>query len=119
MKKRICALAAVLVLVLSMTVQASESRVVSPRLALSFDGTTAECSININGNSSSDKISVTVKLWHGDDCLKTWTDSGTGYLSFYETYDGVEVGEKYEMSATYKVGSKTYPTVSVSATCRG
>ena len=120
MKTRICALSAALILMLSMSVSALSplSDTFSP--SLSFDGTTAICEIDIWGNSSSDKISVTVKLWHGNTCLKTWTQSDTQYLFFSEEYSNeIEAGERYRMMVSYTIAGKTYPTVSVYATCPG
>ncbi len=118
MKKRICALTAVLILALSMSVSA-----VAPRItytpSLTFSGTTANCEVDISANSISDRITATVKLWHGSSCLETWSDSGTGYLFFSESYDDVEVGERYTMTVDYTVAGRSYPTLSVSATCRG
>ncbi len=119
MKKRICSLVAVFLLILSMTVSAADSRASALSPSLTFDGTTATCAIDISGNTMSDSIKATVKLYHGSTCLKTWTDSGTGYLFFSETYSkNIEVGQKYKMTVDYTIAGKSYPQLSASATCR-
>ncbi|MDO4316098.1 MAG: hypothetical protein Q4C45_09985 [Oscillospiraceae bacterium] len=119
MKKRICALTAVFLLVLSVTAGAVETRELTPRPTLSFSGTTATCAVNIRADSLSDKISATVKLWDGNTCLKTWTDSGTGYLFFSETHSkDIEPGKSYTMTVDYTIAGKSYPQLSTSAVCR-
>lgn len=120
MKRRIFAWTAVVVLILSMSVSAVESRFITPRPSLTFSGTTATCAINIRADSSSDSISVTVKLWQGSTCLQTWTDSSTNYLFFSETYSkGITAGKTYKMTVSYTIAGKSYPQVETSATCRG
>ncbi len=71
MKKRFCVLTAAFLLLLSISVNAVETRATKPTYTLTFDGTTAICAVNIRGDTLSSKISATVKLWDGGTCLKT------------------------------------------------
>lgn len=118
MKKRVCILATVL-LVLSVTAGAVETRWATPIPKLTFNGTTATCEVEIWANSTSDKISTTVKLWDGSACLKTWTDSDSGVLSFSETHSkDIQSGKSYKMTVDYTIAGKSYPQLSTSAVCR-
>lgn len=120
MKKRIFSLAALVVLILSATVSAVDTRESTPHPTLTFNGTTATCAFSIRAESSSDKINATIKLWDGSTCLKTWTDSSTNYLFFSETHSkGIQTGKSYKMTVDYTIAGKSYPQLSVSAVCRG
>ncbi len=120
MKKRIFALTVLMMLALSVTVCAVETRKAAPRPTLTFNGTTATCAVDISGESLSDKINATVKLWDGMTCLKTWTDSDTGVLSFSETHSkGIQAGRTYQMTVDYIIAGKSYPRISTSAACPG
>lgn len=120
MKRRIFALTALCLLVLSLSAHALEPRVAKPAPSLTFDGTTAVCKVNIYADSSSDKINATVKLWDGGTCLKTWTASDTSRLRFSETYSkNIQAGRTYQMTVDYIIAGRSYPRVSASATCRG
>lgn len=120
MKKRIFALTVLMMLALSVTVCAVETRKAAPRPTLTFNGTTATCAVDISGESLSDKINATVKLWDGSTCLQTWMNSDTGILSFSETHSkDIKSGKSYKMTVNYTIAGKSYPQLSVSAVCRG
>lgn len=62
----------------------------SPRTAtiwpsMAFNGTTAQCSVSVTADHFTDDIEIVVKLWRNGQCIKTWEDSGTGYLIFDRT----------------------------------
>lgn len=120
MKKRFCALCVVLLLALSVTAGAVETRWSTPVPRLTFSGTTATCDVEIWTDSDSDIIGLTVQLWDGDTCLKTWTDTGTGALNFSETHSrGISAGKSYTMTVSYSIAGKIYPKLSTSAICWG
>lgn len=120
MKKRIFVLAVLMILALSATVRAIEPREIASRPTLTFNGTTATCEVNIYADSDSDIIGLTVQLWDGDTCLKTWTDTGTGALNFSETHSrGISAGKSYTMTVSYSIAGKIYPKLSTSAICWG
>lgn len=119
MKRHFCILTAVFLLVLTVTAGAVEMRLATPVPKLTFNGATAICAVNIRSDSSSDKISATVKLWDGSACLKTWTDSDSGVLSFSETHSkDIQSGRSYKMTVDYTIAGKSYPQLSTSAVCR-
>lgn len=120
MKKRICTLTTVFLMLLSISVSAAEPRALRPQYSLDFNGTTAICEVDINADSNSDIIGLTVQLWDGGTCLKTWTDTGTGALSFSETHSrGISTGKSYTMTVSYSIAGKIYPKLSTSAICWG
>lgn len=84
MRRRVLALTLVLVFVLGISAQAAQgwSHSISPSLA--FTGTTANCSVTVRGENSTDKISITAKLYRGGTLLATWTKSGTGTVKLSE-----------------------------------
>ena len=109
MKFRILLLSIVTSLTLVIPSNAVQPRVAYTMATLSFDGTTAYCSVSITGNTSSDKISAVITLWNGTTCLKTWGAQGTGYLVFSETTTVVR-GQTYTLKVDATVGDKSMPT---------
>ena len=116
MKKRMLALALVMLMLLSVTAVAVMPRAphVVPRL--SFNGTTATCKVNASGDSSSDRITVLMVLWHDGDVVDSWQDSGTFSLSLTE-YAPVIRGETYVLTADVAINGIWLDTVSVDGTC--
>jgi|GEM_PF-7015752 len=64
MKRRMFSLAALMLLVLSISVQAAQLRAAG-NPSLSFSGTTANCYVNYRSASTSDKVSATLTLYQG------------------------------------------------------
>lgn len=119
MKQRVCALAMVLMMAVSLMISA-EARLITPTYSLDFNGTTAVCDVDIYANHTTDKIIANIKLWDGNTCLKTWTEVDYGALNFSETYSsGIQAGKTYEMTVSYTIAGKGYPQDSVSAYCPG
>lgn len=85
--------------------------------SISFSGTTATCKVTVRGDSTSDGISLTAKLWKGSECITTWTASGTGTLKFSKTKT-VEKGSTYKLTADATVNGTKLPTASATGTCR-
>ena len=116
MRKQILALSLILVMLMGIAAQATgpmQAPAAAPKL--SFSGTTATCSVIIrSGASSTDKISV--KLWNGRTCLKTWTASGTGRVSLSKTAT-VSKGKTYKLTVDYTVNGVKQPQKSVTRTC--
>ena len=52
---------------------------------ISYSGNVATCVVNIYGNSTSDHLEATIKLWRGNSCIETWEETGNGYIFFSET----------------------------------
>lgn len=117
-KKRILAMSLVLVMLLCTVVQAAgpmKAPLATP--TLSFSGTTATCTANVRGNNASDRLSVTMKLWNGNTCLKTWTASGTGNLRMSKTAT-VSKGKTYKMTVDYTVNGVKQTQQFATGTCR-
>lgn len=94
----------------------------SPRVAtiwpsIAFDGTTAQCSVSVTADHTSDNITIVVKLWRNNQCIKTWDDSGTGYLIFDKTTT-VTKGYAYTLTADVTLDGVRQPTASVTGTCK-
>lgn len=128
MWKRVLALSAALVLVLGLTVQSTPAfaaglsaqtesvLAIGSYANISFDGTTATCEARIRANNSSDAISMTVKLWKGAACLKTWTASGNGILYIRKTAT-VTSGQTYTLTVDATINGVAHPQQSVTKTC--
>ncbi len=116
MKRRIFSLAAVLLLALSVSVQAMESRIIHPNFGLSFSGTTANCFGTCRSGNSSDRIAMTLILEYQGVELESWSDSGYGQVTISETYP-VTKGRTYTLVMEYSVNGEPKASLSTYATC--
>ena len=116
MKKVALILAIVLVISMPLSVHAAEARILSIYPEISFNGTTAECSLAVIGDYTTDELDVVIKLWRGSTCIKTWSDSGEGYIFWEGTATAVK-GKTYTLTADVTINNVTKPRVSVSGTC--
>ena len=99
MKRRILSLAALLLIVLSVTAQAAETRM-GGNPVLAFDGTTAQCTATCYGRSSSDKVTATLTLYQGGAYVDSWSKTGT-----YRAYVSGETEAQRGKTVTVKAGS--------------
>jgi len=109
-------LAALLLLVLSISVQAAQLRAVSNRPTLSFSGTTASCYVNCKGASTSDDLYATLTLYQGNTYVDSWSDSGTGSV-FVSGQCAAKSGRDYKLVLSYTVNGQAQSSVFVSNTC--
>lgn len=116
MKKVALILAIVLVISTPLSVQAAEPRILSIYPGISFNGTTAECSLAVTGDYTTDDIDVVIKLWRGIFCIKTWRVSDEGYLFWSDTVS-VTKGKTYDLTVDVTYNGVSKPRVSVSGTC--
>ena len=116
MEKVALILAIVLVISMPLSVHAAEARILSIYPEISFNGTTAECSLAVIGDYTTDELDVVIKLWRGSTCIKTWSDSGEGYIFWEGTATAVK-GKTYTLTADVTINNVTKPRVSVSGTC--
>lgn len=117
MKTRMLALTLVLVMLLGVTAQAAEPmRKPSAFPNLTFSGTTATCTATVRGDKANDQVSVTMKLWQGNTCLKTWTASGTRSVTLKEPAT-VSKGKTYKLTVDYTINGVQNPQKSVIRTC--
>ena len=84
---------------------------------LSFNGTTAVCSLDVIGCGTYDPIVATVTLKHGNTIVKQWVGlTGTGYLSFSDTAQ-VVYGNTYTMQVTVCVNGNVIGVGDITKTC--
>lgn len=114
--KRMILFVVILMLLISLPVYALESRAVSINPTLSFTGTTATCKVQIFGNTSTDDISATIKLWQGNSCIETWTEASTGYLIFNDTAT-VTKGKTYKLTVDAVIDGREMSTAYVEKKC--
>ena len=96
MKRRIFSLTVLFLLMLGITAQAIEPRATGGNPVLTFDGTTAECSVTCTGNKSSDQVEATLTLYHGDSYVDSWNATGKLRVSVFGECN-VKRGETYTL----------------------
>ena len=116
MKRRIFSLVAVLLLVLSVSVQAVESRAVHSNFGLSFSSTTAICFGTCRSGNSSDRIAMTLILEQGGVELDSWSATGYGQVTMTKTCP-VTKGKTYTLVMELSINGEPQPAVSTHATC--
>lgn len=115
MKKRLVLLLIMGVVFLSVAAQAIQPRVYSYPL-LSFDGRMANCSVTCRGDYSTDRVSATLSLYHGNALVDSWSGSGTYRVSVSGSC-AVERGETYRLVLTWSVNGVSQPTEEIVDTC--
>ena len=118
MKRRIFALALAFPLMLALTVSAlaAESRWERNIPELIFNGNTATCTASCRASNSKDKIEATLTLYQGENYVNSWSDSGTYSVLISESCK-VESGKTYRLVLEYSVNGESKKPVSISATC--
>lgn len=116
MKKVFVVLVTILFLLIPISTYAATPRIVNIWPSLTFSGTTAKCSLTVTADSTDDEILVIVKLWQGNTCVASWTDTGEGYLYFNETKK-VTSGKSYKMTVDVTINNVSRPTVTDTGTC--
>lgn len=117
MKKQVLALSLVLMMLLGTVAQAA-GPMKAPRAVpnLNFSGTTASCSATVSGNKATDTVNMTVKLWNGNTCLKTWTASGTRSVTLKKTAT-VSKGKTYKLTVDFTINGVKQNPQSTTKTC--
>ena len=116
MKKSVSIFLLLVALLIPISAQAASLRTSRVYPSLSFDGTTATCSVYVSGNKTTDSIALTAKLWQGSKCIATWSSSGTGYLNFSKT-KAVSSGSSYKLTADVTINGNALDTASASGMC--
>jgi hypothetical protein len=115
MRKIALLLAIVLVVSIPLSVQATTPRTeIVP--SLSFNGTTAKCSVFAAANNTSDYVVVQLKLFQGNKLITQWAKSSNRSVSISENCTVVK-GLTYTLTAEVMINGGSYPTRSVSKTC--
>lgn len=116
MYKRALGLFVALVLVLGIAAQAAEMRAPTTRVSLTFSGTTANCSAQVQTDQTTDTVSGFLTLTNGPRVIATWPVRGSGLVSVNKTAS-VERGKTYVLTLTYSVNGGDQKTVGTSKTC--
>lgn len=114
--KKIALLMALLLFVLPVTANAATPRLVGIKPGIEFNGTTANCTVSITGDSMKDDIEAVIKLWQGDSCIATWNASGTGYV-FFSKSKTVTKGREYTLTVDATINGVTQATLSYTDKC--
>ena len=108
MKRRLCALAAVLVLVMTMTAHAAPARTPRPNGSLTFNGTTATCSTTLSDYGK--ELDVELQLWQGSTLVASSKVSVEGTCQ-------VTKGQTYSLVVTGTAGSSDFSITLATKTC--
>lgn len=116
MKKRIFPILFAFLMLFSSTAYAASSRVAPVVPSISFNGTTATCTVFVYAEQMTDDIDAVIKLWQGSQCIKTWEKSSVGDLAFSGTAT-VSRGKTYQLTVDVTLAGNTQPRVSIQGTC--
>lgn len=116
MKKRILPILFIFLILFSSTVYAASPRAAQVVPRLSFDGATASCTVFIAADRPTDDIEAVIKLWQGNQCIKTWQKTSVGDLAFSGKV-GVTRGTTYQLTVDVSLSGKSLPRFSVRGTC--
>lgn len=114
MKTRILPALLSLVLVLCVGSTEAKARYMDVWPELSFDNTTAECSVVIMEWGKT--ISATMELWEGNTLLDSWSDSGVSALTLEGSHRAVS-GWTYTVEVYGTIGGEAFEAPLVSKTC--
>lgn len=115
MKKRMCILFVLTVLLISMcsyALAATNEIIVSP--TLSFSGTTANCGVTITQPNK--YINATLKLMYGNTEVGSWSKTGTTYVAISGNANVVH-GRTYTVTVTGTIGGVTIDCMPTTLTC--
>ena len=114
MQRRVVGMVVALLLMLSITANAVQMRILSPRVTLSFSGTTANCSAIVT--DAGKELVITLELWHGDDLVDSWPASGNGKVAVQGSCRVVK-GETYTLIVTGTADGSPFSSTPFSRTC--
>ena len=114
MYKKILPLLAAVLLALTIAAGAAEARIATPRVTLSFQGTTAVCVASVQDEGK--QLKATLELWCGTTLIDCWDASGTSRVSFNET-TAVTSGKTYRLTLVGTTDGKAFTPIYVSKTC--
>lgn len=114
MKRQVIGMTVVLLFMLTVTTNAVQMRALTPRVTLSFSGTTANCSATVT--DAGKKLDITLELWHGNDLVDSWSATGDGMV-FVQGSCGVVKGETYTLIVTGTADGKAFSSAPFSKTC--
>lgn len=116
MQKRVFALVLPLLVILSVSAQAVESRVIQVRPELYFNAATATCSVSCRAENANDDVEATLTLYQGVRYVDSWSDSGTGRV-FVSGSCAVESGKSYRLVLDYSINGTAQLSKTTTGTC--
>lgn len=116
MRKIALLMAVILLVSIPTTAYAATPRFLNIMPELTFDGTTANCSVAVVASTTDDNLTATIKLWEGSTCLKSWTVSGEGYI-FWEDTVTVTKNSTYKLTVDVTINGVSKPQVYAESTC--
>ena len=116
MKRRLMSslLAFALLSSLVISAAAAETRSNNQVPSLSFDGTTANCSVSIMAIGKS--ITASLELWRDNIRVAKWSDSATSRLIISEEHS-VTSGETYTLKVSGTIDGEPFTGTPVTRTC--
>lgn len=115
-KTKFFAVVILVVMSLCMAAQAADMRAAGGTPNLSFNGTTAVCSVRCKGNVSSDQVSAKLTLYQGKTVVDSWSGSGKNYVTVSGQHK-VTSGKSYTLTLTYSINGVSQTAKSTTATC--
>ena len=112
--KKLALVLAFLLIVSAPVTAATRSTIITPKLT--FSETTAQCTVSVIGNSTSEFIEVTMKLMYGPSCVDSWTGSGYGFVRIQESATAIS-GRTYELVVEVTVNGVAKEPISTTKTC--
>lgn len=101
----------------STSAQAMETRAVSDKVSLLYDGTTAICSATCKGANTSDKVEATLTLVCKGETVASWSKSGVYSIALSEECKVVP-GKTYTLKLNYTINGVAKPEKSVTKICQ-
>lgn len=114
MKKRIMLLTVALIFLFVLNASGIESRVSTVTPRLTFEGTTAKCSVAIV--DSGKEIDATMSLWRGNAKVGSWSGTGQSFLSLSEECT-VAKGKEYTLKVSGTIGGVSFQSTPITKTC--
>ena len=102
---------------LTMTAYAIEPYMYGQAPVLTFNGTTAQCSITCTGNKSTDQVEAKLTLYQGGAYVDSWDGSGKFRASVHGEC-AVKKGETYTLVLTWSVNGTKQPSASTTKVCQ-
>lgn len=107
-------LVAAMLFTLVATATAATPRAVDYTPSLTFDGTTANCSVSITAIGQ--PITATLELWQGSTRIASWSDSATSRLIIDEDYS-VDKGKTYTLKVSGTIDGVPFMGALVTGSC--
>lgn len=112
-RKRTILFALCFLLLTAIPAYAIEAKSISVTPTLTFNGTTASCSVSVSSYGKS--ISVTLELWNGSTFVDSWSRDGVSVVTISEQCS-VTKGKTYTLKVSGSVAGNPI-SGSVSKTC--